>query len=244
MPDMPTGQLIRLYRIERKKNTTSLATHAGITVRYLEMIEAGSKTPSIPVLRKLAQVLGVRTSALMGEAPSEDHEGQINPRLAKIERALFTYDSMPLESGDGGPEDLAARIEAASDAWFTAQESYTEVLSILPGLIVETERLVRESGYSSESCSLAYNLYKLARGVLKHAGRVDLCSMLAGELLREAEDLEKIVRRSQQGDGWDEKQAADIRAAISDADSVGRSVSYATQEIEMLRRDLQQAFGV
>ncbi|MGH3696967.1 MAG: hypothetical protein ACRDRX_23810 [Pseudonocardiaceae bacterium] len=35
-------------------STISLATHAGITVRYLEMIEADSKTPLIPVLRKLA----------------------------------------------------------------------------------------------------------------------------------------------------------------------------------------------
>ena len=78
MPDMPIGQLIRLYRIDRKKSTVSVATHAGITVRYLEMIEANTKTPSLPVLRKLAKVLGVRTSALIGEAPSEDHEGQVN----------------------------------------------------------------------------------------------------------------------------------------------------------------------
>ncbi len=69
MPDMPTGQLIRLYRIDRKKSTINIATHAGITARYLEMIEAGTKTPSLPVLRKLAKVLGVRTSALIGEAP-------------------------------------------------------------------------------------------------------------------------------------------------------------------------------
>lgn len=45
MPDTPTGQLIRLYRIDRKKDTVNVATHAGITVRSLEMIEAGTKTP-------------------------------------------------------------------------------------------------------------------------------------------------------------------------------------------------------
>jgi transcriptional regulator with XRE-family HTH domain len=58
MPDMPIGALVHLYRVKRKMGTTSLATHAGITVRYLEMIEADSKTPSVPVLRKLAKVLG------------------------------------------------------------------------------------------------------------------------------------------------------------------------------------------
>ena len=79
MPDMPIGALVRLYRIERRLSVVFLATHAGITVRYLEMIEADSKTPSVPVLRKLAKVLGVRTSALLGEAPSEDHEGPGQP---------------------------------------------------------------------------------------------------------------------------------------------------------------------
>jgi len=52
-------------------------------MRYLEMIEADSKTSPVPVLRKLAKVLrGVRTSALLGEAPSEAHEGPVNPWLA------------------------------------------------------------------------------------------------------------------------------------------------------------------
>jgi transcriptional regulator with XRE-family HTH domain len=55
LPDMPVGQLVRLYRIDRKKSSVNVATLAGITVRYLEMIEAGTKTPSLPVLRKLAR---------------------------------------------------------------------------------------------------------------------------------------------------------------------------------------------
>jgi hypothetical protein len=40
MPDMPTGALVQLYRIERRMSAVSLATHAGIAVHYLEMIEA------------------------------------------------------------------------------------------------------------------------------------------------------------------------------------------------------------
>ena len=192
MPDMPTGQLIRLYRIDRKKSTVNVATHAGITARYLEMIEAGTKTPSLPVLRKIAKVLGVRTSALIGEAPSEDHEGQVNPRLAEIERALFTYPSFVLSGREVEPElsDAAARIEAAGDAWFTSSDAYTEVLSVLADLIVDTERLVHESGRSPESCTQAYKLYRLARGVLKHAGRIDLGTMLADRTMRYAEESE------------------------------------------------------
>ncbi len=120
MPDMPTGQLIRLYRIDRKKSTVNVATHVGMTARYLEMIEAGTKTPSLPVLRKLAKVLGVRTSALIGEPPSEDHEGPLNPRLAEIEQALFTYRSLASAEPDDAPLELphlASRVEAIWQVW-------------------------------------------------------------------------------------------------------------------------------
>ena len=45
--DMPTGALIRLYRIDRKKSTVNVATLADITVWYLEMIASGTNTPSL-----------------------------------------------------------------------------------------------------------------------------------------------------------------------------------------------------
>ncbi|MCA1677065.1 MAG: helix-turn-helix domain-containing protein, partial [Actinobacteria bacterium] len=188
---MPTGQLLRLYRIDRKKSTTSVATHAGITVRYLEMLEAGTKTPSLPVLRKLAKVLGVRTSALIGEAPSEDHEGPVNPRLAEVEQALFTYRSLT-PPGAEPPElwELAQRVEAAWDAWFTSPNKYSDVLRVLPDLIVSSERAVHGHERSPEVCRLACEVYQLARPVLKHLGRVDLGGLLADRCMRFAEETE------------------------------------------------------
>ncbi|MGH3906458.1 MAG: helix-turn-helix domain-containing protein [Pseudonocardiaceae bacterium] len=189
---MPTGALVRLYRVQRRMSTVSLATHAGITVRYLEMIEADNKTPSVPVLRKLAKVLGVRTSALVGEAPSEDHEGPVNPRLAEVERALFTYRSLVLS--DGGPlptlEELAAQISAARETWFTSPNKYSDVLRVLPDLIVNSERAVHEHGRSAESCREISELYQLARQVLKHVGRVDLGDMVSDRAMRYAEETE------------------------------------------------------
>src|SRR5918998_5406519 len=144
---MPTGALVRLYRIERRMSTVSLATHAGITVRYLEMIEGDSKTPSVPVLRKLAKVLGVRTSALLGEPPSENHEGPVNPRLAEVERALCTYRSLALSDQSEPPvlDELAARINTAQQSWCTSPNKYSDVLRVLPELIVGSERAVHES---------------------------------------------------------------------------------------------------
>jgi transcriptional regulator with XRE-family HTH domain len=192
MPDMPIGALVHLYRVKRKTSTTSLATHAGITVRYLEMIEADSKTPSVPVLRKLAKVLGVRTSALLGEAPSEDHEGPVNPQLAEVERALVTYRSLALADPRQPPtlDELGEQIVAAKQAWYTSPSKYSDVLRVLPDLIVHSEGAVYEYGHSVQACRQISELYQLARQVLKHVGRVDLGSVVSDRAMRYAEETE------------------------------------------------------
>ncbi|MGH8967226.1 MAG: helix-turn-helix domain-containing protein, partial [Actinomycetes bacterium] len=191
MPDMPTGALVRLYRIKRRMGTTSLATHAGITVRYLEMIEADSKTPSVPVLRKLAKVLGVRTSALLGEAPSEAHDGPVNPRLAEVERALVTYRSVQLSEVTTPPlSELNERINAGWKAWFTSPTRYSDVLRMLPELIVNSERAIHERERSVEVCRQASEVYQLARPVLKKLGRVDLGGLVSDRAMRYAEETE------------------------------------------------------
>ena len=192
MPDMPTGALVRLYRTQRRLSTTSLATHAGITVRYLEMIEADSKTPSVPVLRKLATVLGVRSSALLGEAPSENQEGPVNPRLAEVERALYTYRSVQLSAETEQPTlaELNERIDMGWEAWFTSPHRYSDVLRLLPELIVASERAVHEHEHSVAACRYASEVYQLARPVLKKLGRVDLCGLVSDRAMRYAEETE------------------------------------------------------
>ena len=192
MPDMPVGALVRLYRVQRRMSTVSLATHAGITVRYLEMIEADSKTPSLPVLRKLAKVLGVRTSALVGEAPSEDHEGPVNPRLAEVERALFTYRSVALADPRQLPtlDELGEQISATKQAWYTSPSKYSDALRVLPDLIVHSERAVYEHDRSVQACRQISVLYQLARQVLKHLGRVDLGGIVSDRAMCYAEETE------------------------------------------------------
>lgn len=141
------------------------------------------------MLRKLAKVLGVRTSALIGEAPSEDHEGAVNPRLVEVEQALFTYRSLMPAGGDT-PElgEFAEQIDAAWDAWFTSPNKYSDVLRVLPGLIIDGERVVHEHGRSPEACRLACEVYQLARPVLKHSGRVG--GLASDRTMRYAEETE------------------------------------------------------
>ncbi|MBV9140349.1 MAG: helix-turn-helix transcriptional regulator [Pseudonocardiales bacterium] len=192
MPEVPIGGLVRLYRIQRRMSTVSLVTRAGITVRYLEMIKADSKTPSVPVLRKLAKVLGVRTSALVGEPPSEDYEGPVNPRLAEVERALCTYRSLALTDPRQLPslEELGEQISAAKQAWYTSPSKYSDALRVLPDLIVHSERAVYEYNRSVQACRQISELYQLARTVVNHLGRVDLGAVVADRAMRYAEETE------------------------------------------------------
>jgi transcriptional regulator with XRE-family HTH domain len=177
--------------MSRKKSTVYVATHAGISQRYLEMIESGAKTPSLPTLREVAKVLGVRTSALIGDTPpSENHEGLVNPFLASVERALFTYRTLALSGGEEPSEleELSERVNAAWSAWFLSPRKYSDTLGVLPDLIIDAERLVHASNRDRAACRLASDVYQLARPVLKHAGRADLGPLVADRIMRYAEE--------------------------------------------------------
>lgn len=208
MSDTPIGQLVRLHRIDRKMSTVYVATHAGISARYLEMIEAGTKTPSVPTLRKIAKVLHIRTSALVSDAPSEANEGPVAPRLAATERALYTYSSLSLSDRDTHPPDLAdltSRVNAAWTSWFMSPSKYSEVLDALPRLIVDAEHAVRAYERSREACRQASEVYQLARPILKHAGRADLGSLVSDRAMRYAEETDDPILIA--AAGWNVGQA-------------------------------------
>ena len=58
---------MRVKRFRKKKELTQavLAERVGVHRIYIAQIEAGTKTPSLPTLAKLAKVLGVRVTALL-----------------------------------------------------------------------------------------------------------------------------------------------------------------------------------
>ena len=177
-----------------------VATRAGISARYLEMIEAGTKTPSVPTLRRIAQVLRVRTSALLSDQPSEDVVGPADSRLKSLERALFGYGS---DTRAEPPDltELAARIDAARTAWFMSPDKFSDTLAVLPGLITDAEYAVRAYGRSVVACRLSAEVHRLALPVCKHAGRTHLSSLLADRAMRYAEEAEDPLVRA--AANWD-----------------------------------------
>ncbi|MCF6471688.1 helix-turn-helix transcriptional regulator [Nonomuraea sp. MG754425] len=184
MAETGTGQMVRLQRERRGMSTTALATQSGCTPRHIELIEHGKRTPSLPLLREIAKVLGVRTAILLGEAPRDSHEPS-RPQISDIERALFAGRSLEPDIEPPDAEQLSERVAAARNAWFTSTRRYSILMAALPSLVTDAESLALEQ--TPRSHSVATDAYLLARGVLKHLRRVDLAHLAADRAMRFAE---------------------------------------------------------
>jgi transcriptional regulator with XRE-family HTH domain len=61
------ARILRELREQAQMTRTELAKKAKVTTAYVSMIEAGKrKSPSLPVLRRLAKALGVPATELLG----------------------------------------------------------------------------------------------------------------------------------------------------------------------------------
>jgi transcriptional regulator with XRE-family HTH domain len=60
------ARILRELREQAQMTRTELAKKAKVTTAYVSMIEAGKrKSPSLPVLRRLAKALGVPATELL-----------------------------------------------------------------------------------------------------------------------------------------------------------------------------------
>ncbi|MEV4562490.1 helix-turn-helix transcriptional regulator [Nonomuraea sp. NPDC049419] len=187
MAEISTGHMVRLQRERRGMSTTALATQSGCTPRHIELIEHGKRTPSLPLLREIAKVLGVRTAVLLGETPRDSHEPS-RPQIGDIERALFTSRSQAPDIEPPDADQLAERVAAARNAWFASTRRYSILMAALPSIITDAESLALER--TPRACGVATDAYLLARGVLKHLRRVDLAHLAADRAMRFAEESE------------------------------------------------------
>jgi len=78
---MPLGTNIKLVRHARGLGLTELAHAAGISASHLSLIENGRRSPSVTVLRSIAQHLRVPSNVLLWEPSSAEQEAlALNPQ--------------------------------------------------------------------------------------------------------------------------------------------------------------------
>jgi XRE family transcriptional regulator, regulator of sulfur utilization len=59
------GEALRRLRKERGLSQEALAEHAGLAADYLGFIERGDNVPTLPVILKLAEALGVPPTRML-----------------------------------------------------------------------------------------------------------------------------------------------------------------------------------
>lgn len=91
--DMNLAQNIKRFRKERKISQHELAEQAGINPNHLSRLETGKFYPTIPVLKKIAEVLDVPIEYLIKEGDGELPEIKIkNKSLMEKVRLIDSLD--------------------------------------------------------------------------------------------------------------------------------------------------------
>jgi transcriptional regulator with XRE-family HTH domain len=195
------GEHVRFYRRSQHKQQVAVAGLAQISVRYLREIERGLKTPSLPLLYRLAVILSVPPAALLGDHAVEV-DNPAHPAMAAIRRALMGLDRP--EPAEAPPDLVGLRrhVDAARTAWLTSPARYSEAGRRLPDLILGVDRATHtfsaagEASARREAHRLAAEVYFLCRAFFGSAARLNLnLAMLAADrAVRAAEYADDPLR--------------------------------------------------
>ncbi|MEU4090382.1 helix-turn-helix domain-containing protein [Streptomyces aureus] len=234
-PQLPIGRNVRYYRRRDGRTITAIAGLCGITDRYLEMIEAGSKVPSADVLARLAAELGVPAAALFTEAPADEPAAPVGTAPA-IARTLMGY-AAPANAAVLAPAQLRERVESAWRTWQSSKTRFTEIADVLPALITDVEHAVRahrggdDPAPRREVLRVAADLYGLLRSYCRRTGRLDLSLMVADRAIRAAEDADDPVRIAV--GTWN---LGHVLLSHTDPSAVEEAKDIALQAVDELRR--------
>jgi transcriptional regulator with XRE-family HTH domain len=134
----PFGQRLRFFRERAGMTRAVLGGLAGRSESWVKSVESGRfLMPRLPMLVKLAEVLGVDPAELAGEQgiPTSAYSKAAHPALPQVTEALTSY---PLDTRDLVPlpaADLAARVTQAWQLWHGAARQRTAVAVVLPDLL-------------------------------------------------------------------------------------------------------------
>lgn len=186
--DIPIGERVKFFR--GRKTQLQVAHDADISVHYLSEIERGVKTPAIPVVYRLAKVLEVSVSALLGEPSYE--EGDVPEVTPSLRRALLGF-VPPIDGELPDLPNLRQRVHDTYATWRKHPANYSMAGEALPTLVLETEQALRafhtpaEVGSRREAYLIAASLYILLENWFQQIKRIDLAVLCGDRALRAAE---------------------------------------------------------
>jgi transcriptional regulator with XRE-family HTH domain len=191
------GERVRFHRTAGRRKQTVVAGLTGITADYLYQIERGMKLPTVAVLARLAEVLGVSVAELIGQKPAASGRTSQTAAGEALYRALTS--PMSVTSEPPSLMEVHERVVRAWRTWQTSPQRYSQLAGQLPRLIVDMESAVQAhqaKGATSfrHAKGCAADLYSLVRTVTKRLGRFDLSLLAADRAARAAEVADDALR--------------------------------------------------
>jgi transcriptional regulator with XRE-family HTH domain len=232
---MALGDRLRFYRKGSHLTQVALANRAGITDEYLALIERGARTPSVPVLYRLARGLGVSVSTLLSEPDVEGEtlEHSEGPALAS---AMMDFG----RSESPEPPDLSLlrdRLTALWDTWQTTPNRISATAPLVPALLQDVGHATRafttpaEAEQRREAFRIAADTYMLVRAVAKYIHRPDLMLLAADRGVQCAEAADDPLRIA--GAKWNLAQALGNQNGVENAiDLAAGAIDDLTSETE------------
>lgn len=187
-PAFTLGDMVRQLRIERGLTQKQLAKKVGLRGNaFISRIERGSALPSVPMQRRLADVLGVEAALLAARVSRESHGSTATALLADIGQAF-----------DGARQRFANELDALSRSLAEHQVrlAHTLRLSELQLLWGLPDKLAYEA--------TVHTAWVLSPDLVLDASNAPLRAVVAQNLARGVEyrylvpNQRAVIRRAQQ----------------------------------------------
>ncbi|MFI5843902.1 helix-turn-helix domain-containing protein [Catenuloplanes sp. NPDC051500] len=200
VPDLTTGQRIKLYRERAGKSRPVLAGLVGKSSEWVKAVETGRiLAPRLSMLGQIARVLRVDVQDLL-DGPEDNvviTAGSGHPALAEVRAVL---NRLPLASREPQSLDhIASRLALAWDARHRSPEHRTVIGALLPALISDAQVAAR--AYRGEdgrrALALLSDVFGLAQMFLAYQPAADLLWRVVDRALLAAQESEDPIALGQ-----------------------------------------------
>jgi transcriptional regulator with XRE-family HTH domain len=239
--DLPIGQRIRLLRESRGMSREVLAGMCGRGPDWLKKIESGERPlRSNPLILRLAGALQLSDASVItgaGDVAQPVQFGRLHhPQMPAVWDAVMNRRLTLAPTAT--PVDVArlqGRVDQTWALWHRSSENRTEVLKLLPRLILDAEQAVRTTtGKERRAARVALSdVYRLTGQATAYIAPGEMAWVVADRALAAAQDAD---------------QPAAIAAAAWNMGNILRETSYpeealrvVTDAADLIRPHLEEA---
>jgi transcriptional regulator with XRE-family HTH domain len=252
----PLGERIAYYRRRRGLSQVKLAGLLGRSESWLSQVERGVRSiDRISVLIEVAGALNVPVTELSPDPLIQEGPDE-HPAARAVRRALMqtaTLDLVAQEPPRGRTPDMEELRARASQAWeLTHTSNYVELASLLPDLIMDSERATRRLTGEDRTAafSLLAHVYQATAAAMAKLRQVDVAWVAgdrsieaaerAGEPLLAAAGVFRIAHAFLSGNRIEDA----LRTALAAADALEPQVATGPPELIALWGALNQVGAV